>query len=89
MRNMNKKNNNVDSFGKRALLIKHAKVVLNSKLTGVQIAKETGVNAQQVCFYRNGRRNIERAYDNNLSKFERLYQRHSLFQEIREMERNV
>lgn len=88
MRNMNN-NNNVELSDKRALLVKHAKAVLNSKLTGVQIAKETGVNAQQVCFYRNGRRDIERAYFNNLFKFECLYQRHSLFKEIREMERNV
>lgn len=89
MLNMNTNDKNIDLDNKRLLLIKHAKIVLNSKLTGVQIAKETGVNAQQVCLYRNGKRDIERAYFNNLFKFECLYQQHDLFKEIREMERNV
>jgi len=76
--------NDVDD--KRELLIWHAKVVLNSRLTGVEIAKETGVNSQQVCLYRNGKRNIERAYLNNLLKLDRLYQTHDLFAVIRKME---
>lgn len=77
-----------DFDNERELLIRHAKVVLNSRLTGVEIAKETGVNAQQVCLYRNGKRSIERAYLNNLLKFERLYQSHDLFEIIRDMEEN-
>ncbi|OEK58882.1 hypothetical protein [Staphylococcus equorum] len=76
----------IDVNDKRELLIWHAKVVLNSRLTGVEISKETGVNAQQVCLYRNGKRNIERAYLNNLLKFDRLYQTHDLFGIIRAME---
>ena len=72
----------------RELLIWRAKIVLNSKLTGVEISEETGVNAQQVRLYRNGKRDIERAYLNNLLKLEGLYQKHDLFKTIRNMERN-
>lgn len=81
-----KNNKKTDVDVERELLIWHAKVVLNSRLTGVEISRETGVNAQQVCLYRNGKRNIERAYFNNLLKFERLYQTHDLFGVFRKME---
>ncbi|MGP5096150.1 hypothetical protein [Staphylococcus equorum] len=81
-----KNENIIDVNDNRELLIWHAKVVLNSRLTGVEISKETGVNAQQVCLYRNGKRNIEGAYLNNLMKLSRLYQTHDLFETIRRME---
>src|SRR5699024_12035555 len=70
MLNMNTNDKNVDLDNKRLLLIKHAKIVLNSKLTGVQIAKETGVNAQQVCLYRNGKRDIERRSEEHTSELQ-------------------
>ncbi|HDF3152075.1 hypothetical protein [Staphylococcus chromogenes] len=71
---------------RREELIKHAKRVLNSRLTATEIAKLTGVNSQQVSLYRNGKRNIENAYLKNLLKFELLYQKHDLFSEIRQLE---
>lgn len=87
MIHMKNKEKSIDINPERTLLVKHAKAVLNSRLTGVEISKETGVNAQQVRLYRSGKRNIEHAYSNNLRKFERLYQTHQLFEEIRYIER--
>ena len=66
----------------KATLIKHAQCVLDSRLTGVDIAKEIGVSREQIYSYRKGRRKIENAYTDTLLKFERVYQNHKTILEI-------
>jgi len=73
----------------RPLLIKHAKVILESSLSGVEIAKETGSHVSQIYAYRNGTRPIENAHFENLWKFEALYQNHEAFKNHRESEGTI
>ena len=65
---------NMGIASNRPLLIKHAKAILESNMSGVEIAKETGLHVTQVYAYRNGTRPIENAHFENLWKFEALYQ---------------
>ena len=81
----NKKFNTYTSDKKR--LIQHAKTILESDLTGVQISEGTGVNTNQVYAYRNGTRPIENARVESLWKFEDLYQTHDLFEKTRNEEK--
>lgn len=71
---MSKKDILHDTLLNRKELIEHAKAVLGSDWTGVDIAKELEMNSRQVYAYRKGRRNIENATYDTLLKFESVYQ---------------
>lgn len=73
-RDMSKADNHNDAVLDKDALIAHAKEVLNSKMSGVKIAKGTEINLRQIYDYRSGRRNIDKAYYDTLLKFEHLYQ---------------
>ncbi|EFM72845.1 hypothetical protein HMPREF9515_02036 [Enterococcus faecalis TX0860] len=59
----------------KEILIAHAKKILQSSIKGSHIAREIGINANQLYDYRAGRRNIETAYLDTLTKFEEFYQK--------------
>ena len=80
MKNMDRYSNiDMGIASNKPLLIKHAKFILESSMSGVEIAKETGLHLSQVYAYRNGTRPIENAHFENLWKFEALYQNHKTF----------
>ena len=82
------RNSNIDMgiASNKPLLTKHAYIILESSMSGVQIAKETGLHLSQVYAYRNGTRPIENAHFENLWKFEALYQNHKMFKNERKSE---
>lgn len=59
----------------RDKLIEHAKIVLDSSLSGVELAEEMRMNVRQIYAYRKKRRLIENAYVDTLLKFEEVYKR--------------
>lgn len=69
---MNKSNEFLD----KKVLIEHANVVLKSSMKGSELAKEMEMNSRQLYAYRNGTRNIENAFYDNLLKFEKIYQKY-------------
>lgn len=87
MRNMDRYSDiDMGIASNKPLLIKHARIILESSLSGVEIAKETGLHLSQVYAYRNGTRPIENAHFENLWKFEALYQNHKQFKKERKSE---
>ena len=65
----------INSSDDKEILNKKKKKILQSSIKGTHIAKEIGINVNQLYDYRAGRRNIETAYLDTLTKFEEFYQK--------------